>query len=140
MPFALLAQAEPGAGAVILLCMFGMTALFVMFVVITSIRIVPEYQRLRVYRLGRLLGDRGPGLVMLMPFIDRAERIDLAGAGGGLAPGARLVGQVGEARTHLSLEGAVYVSGQVWEARSQRPIAAGAKVRVVRQILEVEAM
>jgi regulator of protease activity HflC (stomatin/prohibitin superfamily) len=42
-----------------------------------SIRIVPEYQRLVVFRLGRALGAKGPGLVLLIPFADRGERVDL---------------------------------------------------------------
>lgn len=41
------------------------------------IRIVPEYTRLVVFRLGRVIGARGPGLVILIPFIDRATRVDL---------------------------------------------------------------
>jgi len=42
-----------------------------------AIRIVPEYQRLVVLRLGRLIGVRGPGLVRLIPLIDRGIRADL---------------------------------------------------------------
>lgn len=42
-----------------------------------AIRIVPEYQRLVVLRLGRLIGVRGPGLVLLIPFADRGIRTDL---------------------------------------------------------------
>ncbi len=42
-----------------------------------SIRIVREYERLVVFRLGRALGARGPGLVLLIPFIDSSERVDL---------------------------------------------------------------
>jgi len=42
-----------------------------------AVRIVPEYQRLVVFRLGRCLGSRGPGLVILIPFIDRGVRVDL---------------------------------------------------------------
>lgn len=42
-----------------------------------ALRIVPEYQRLVVFRLGRALGARGPGLIILIPFIDRGERVDL---------------------------------------------------------------
>lgn len=38
-----------------------------------SIRIVREDTRLTVYRLGRKLGDKGPGIVLLIPFIDRGE-------------------------------------------------------------------
>lgn len=42
-----------------------------------AIRIVREYQRLVVFRLGRLLGTKGPGLVLLIPFIDKAILVDL---------------------------------------------------------------
>ncbi len=43
----------------------------------SAIRIVPEYQRLVVLRLGRLVGVRGPGLVLLIPVVDRGIRTDL---------------------------------------------------------------
>src|SRR5215813_241964 len=46
-------------------------------VVSLAIRVVPEYQRLVVLRLGRLVGARGPGLVLLFPFIDKGIRVDL---------------------------------------------------------------
>ena len=42
-----------------------------------AIRIVREYQRLVVFRLGRLLGTKGPGLIILIPFIDKATLVDL---------------------------------------------------------------
>ncbi len=42
-----------------------------------AIRIVKEYERLVVFRLGRALGARGPGLVVLIPFVDRGIRVDL---------------------------------------------------------------
>jgi regulator of protease activity HflC (stomatin/prohibitin superfamily) len=42
-----------------------------------ALRIVPEYQRLVVFRLGRVIGARGPGLVVLIPFVDRGHRVDL---------------------------------------------------------------
>jgi regulator of protease activity HflC (stomatin/prohibitin superfamily) len=42
-----------------------------------AIRIVPEFQRLVVFRLGRLLGVKGPGLVVLIPFVDKATLVDL---------------------------------------------------------------
>ena len=44
---------------------------------LSSLRVVPEYQRLVVLRLGRMLGTRGPGLVILIPIIDRGIRADL---------------------------------------------------------------
>lgn len=42
-----------------------------------AFRIVPEYQRLVVFRLGRAIGAKGPGLILLIPFADRGERVDL---------------------------------------------------------------
>jgi len=41
------------------------------------IRIVPEYERLVVFRLGRMIGVKGPGLVLLAPIIDSAVKVDL---------------------------------------------------------------
>ncbi|MDT7884206.1 MAG: SPFH domain-containing protein [Thermoflexus sp.] len=43
----------------------------------SMIRIVPEYQRLVVFRLGKVIGAKGPGLVLLIPVVDRAITVDL---------------------------------------------------------------
>lgn len=43
----------------------------------SAVRIVSEYQRLAVFRLGRCIGARGPGLVLLIPVVDRGVRVDL---------------------------------------------------------------
>ncbi|HET7089193.1 MAG TPA: SPFH domain-containing protein [Anaerolineae bacterium] len=57
--------------------LFALLALLVGLVV-SMIRIVPEYQRLVVFRLGNCIGQRGPGLILLYPFgIDRAITVDL---------------------------------------------------------------
>jgi regulator of protease activity HflC (stomatin/prohibitin superfamily) len=50
---------------------------FVVLVLARSIRIIPEYQRIVVFRLGRLLATKGPGLVLLIPFFDRGTVVDL---------------------------------------------------------------
>ena len=42
-----------------------------------SVRILREYERAVVFRLGRLLGEKGPGLVLLIPGVDRMVRVDL---------------------------------------------------------------
>jgi regulator of protease activity HflC (stomatin/prohibitin superfamily) len=42
-----------------------------------SIRVLREYERAVVFRLGRLMGERGPGLVLLIPGIDRMVRVSL---------------------------------------------------------------
>src|SRR5262249_11187743 len=43
----------------------------------SSVRILREYERAVVFRLGRLLGQKGPGIVLLIPGIDRMVRVDL---------------------------------------------------------------
>jgi regulator of protease activity HflC (stomatin/prohibitin superfamily) len=43
----------------------------------SSIRILREYERAVVFRLGRLLGEKGPGLILLIPAVDRMVRVDL---------------------------------------------------------------
>ena len=43
----------------------------------SSIRVLREYERAVVFRLGRLLGEKGPGLILLIPVIDRMVRVDL---------------------------------------------------------------
>ena len=44
----------------------------------TSVRILKEYERAVIFRLGRLTGTRGPGLVLMIPFwIERMQRISL---------------------------------------------------------------
>jgi regulator of protease activity HflC (stomatin/prohibitin superfamily) len=48
-----------------------------LFVVFLSIRIVREYQRIVVFRLGRVIGAKGPGLIFLIPVIDRPTLVDL---------------------------------------------------------------
>ena len=59
------------------LCLFGGLAVLVFVFLSNAIRIVPEYQRLVVFRLGRCVGTRGPGLILLIPIIDRAVKVDL---------------------------------------------------------------
>jgi len=44
---------------------------------IASVKVVQEYERGVVFRLGRLLGPRGPGLILLIPFIERMTKVDL---------------------------------------------------------------
>ena len=44
----------------------------------TSVRILKEYERAVIFRLGRLTGTRGPGLVFMIPFwIERMQRVSL---------------------------------------------------------------
>ena len=41
------------------------------------VRIAREYERFIVFRLGRTLGAKGPGMVILLPLLDRAVKVDL---------------------------------------------------------------
>jgi len=52
-------------------------AVIVVMFLVNAIRIVREYQRLVVFRLARVLGTKGPGLVILIPFVDKAVLVDL---------------------------------------------------------------
>jgi regulator of protease activity HflC (stomatin/prohibitin superfamily) len=51
--------------------------IFVLLVLSAAVKVVNEYERGVVFRLGRLVGARGPGLFLIIPFIDRMVRIDL---------------------------------------------------------------
>ena len=60
------------------LIVLGVVLFFFLFVILPlSVKIVREYQRLVVFRLGRCIGQRGPGLVFLIPIVDRFVWTDL---------------------------------------------------------------
>jgi len=52
-------------------------AILVVIFLATALRIVPEYQRAVIFRLGRVIGAKGPGLFILIPIIDRMVKVDL---------------------------------------------------------------
>jgi regulator of protease activity HflC (stomatin/prohibitin superfamily) len=52
-------------------------AIFAFAVLSAMIKIIREYERAVVFRLGRLLGAKGPGLIFLIPFVDRMVKVDL---------------------------------------------------------------
>lgn len=58
-------------------CLVGAVGLVALAIIASAIRIAQEYERLVVFRLGRCVGERGPGLVFLIPFIERAIKVDL---------------------------------------------------------------
>lgn len=51
--------------------------LFIIFVLSSAIRILREYERGVVFRLGRLMSVRGPGLIILIPVIDKMVKVSL---------------------------------------------------------------
>jgi len=55
----------------------GILALIVLVIVPMAVKIVPEYERGVLFRLGRLVGQRGPGLFLIIPFVDKMFKVDL---------------------------------------------------------------
>jgi len=55
----------------------GIIVLVVIILLSMSIKIVIEYQRGVIFRLGRLVGAKGPGFFMILPFVDRMVKVDL---------------------------------------------------------------
>ena len=52
--------------------------LFALFVILSmAVKIVTEYERGVIFRLGRLIGSKGPGLFLIIPFVDRMIKVDL---------------------------------------------------------------
>jgi regulator of protease activity HflC (stomatin/prohibitin superfamily) len=60
-----------------LFVVIGIVAFIVILVLPAAIKIVREYQRLVLFRLGRAIGIKGPGLVFIFPIVDRVTWVDL---------------------------------------------------------------
>jgi len=50
---------------------------FVIFILLSAIRVLREYERGVIFRLGRLVGPRGPGLILLIPVVDKMIKVSL---------------------------------------------------------------
>jgi regulator of protease activity HflC (stomatin/prohibitin superfamily) len=59
------------------IAILALLLIFVVIVLASSIRILREYARGVIFRLGRLIAQKGPGLILLIPIIDRMVRVDL---------------------------------------------------------------
>ena len=55
----------------------GIIILFFLVIFSMAVKIVSEYERGVIFRLGRLVGARGPGLFLIIPFVDRMVKVDL---------------------------------------------------------------
>ncbi len=55
----------------------GIIVLAVIILLPMTVKIVAEYERGVIFRLGRLVGARGPGLFLIIPFVDRMVKVDL---------------------------------------------------------------
>jgi regulator of protease activity HflC (stomatin/prohibitin superfamily) len=51
--------------------------IFIVILLASAVRIMAEYQRIVIFRLGRLAGIKGPGLVLIIPIVDRIIKLDL---------------------------------------------------------------
>lgn len=59
------------------LIVIGLIVLILIIIIPSTIKIVPEWERGVILRLGRLLGAKGPGFFVIIPFVDRMIRVDL---------------------------------------------------------------
>jgi regulator of protease activity HflC (stomatin/prohibitin superfamily) len=57
--------------------LIGIIVIALFILVPAAVKIVPEYERGVLFRLGRLVGQRGPGLFLIIPFVDRMVKVDL---------------------------------------------------------------
>ncbi len=55
----------------------GVAVVIALGILLAAIRILPEYERGVIFRLGRALGVKGPGLILLIPLVDRMRRVGL---------------------------------------------------------------
>jgi len=56
----------------------GTVLLFLVFaVLVSSVKVLKEFERAVVFRLGRLVAPRGPGIILIIPVLERMQRIDL---------------------------------------------------------------
>ncbi|MCB0196906.1 MAG: slipin family protein [Anaerolineae bacterium] len=56
---------------------FGLLGVLILFLLFSSVKVVQEYERGVIFRLGRFVGAKGPGIFFIVPFIDRIMKVDL---------------------------------------------------------------
>jgi regulator of protease activity HflC (stomatin/prohibitin superfamily) len=64
-------------GLIELLSVFLIPLIFVLLLISAAIKVVQEYERGVIFRLGRLVGAKGPGLFFIIPIVDRMVKVDL---------------------------------------------------------------
>src|SRR3989449_9151825 len=55
----------------------AVVGIIILIILASSIKVIREYERVVVFRLGRLIGAKGPGVIIILPVIDRFRKIDL---------------------------------------------------------------
>src|SRR5690242_7200460 len=61
----------------VVLAIIAVAVFFAVILLATALRVLREYERGVIFRLGRLIAQKGPGLIILIPIIDRMVRVDL---------------------------------------------------------------
>ncbi len=59
------------------IAILAVVVLLLLILVAASVRILREYERGVIFRLGRMIAQKGPGLILLIPFVDQMVRVDL---------------------------------------------------------------
>ena len=55
----------------------GVIIAFLVIIIASALKILREYERAVIFRLGRLIGAKGPGIIFLIPIVDRMVRVSL---------------------------------------------------------------
>lgn len=121
-------------------CLVGIMFIISIMFLGPAIRVVPENRRLVIHRLGRYIGKRGPGLIFLIPLLDRGVSIDINDEVTKAQAYRNMFGAIGETKTSVHNEGQVVFDGEVWSATSAVPIPPGTRVRLIKVVYEVEAI
>jgi regulator of protease activity HflC (stomatin/prohibitin superfamily) len=56
---------------------YAVIGVFIVMILLSMIKVLNEYERGVIFRLGRLIGSKGPGLIILIPVVDRMTKVDL---------------------------------------------------------------
>ena len=105
-------------------------ALSILLIIVGSLFIFPRTEEQPM--VNPLVAILGSGSVAVLLWFAVRKSVEATG----LRPThdlSGLIGQIGEARTKINEEGSVLVDGELWSARSEKPIPAGSSIRVLRR-------
>lgn len=123
-----------------ILCLVGGVMLISMLFIASAIRIIPEHQRLAIYRLGRYIGKVGPGVAFLIPIVDRAVSINVQDEFAEAQAFQNMFGAIGKTLTVVHKDGEIEIDGKIWNAMSSYPIPPETRVRLKKVVVEVETI
>jgi regulator of protease activity HflC (stomatin/prohibitin superfamily) len=129
-------------GNLFLLPIFITTMVFFFSIIILSsaIKLIPENKRIRIFRLGKYIGEKGPGIVMLIPIVDKGNIVEAISPQNIIQKQNQYSIAVAEAITNVYKEGKVKIGDEIVSAISKDPIPPGRKVRILHIIVEVEQL